>query len=128
MQKRLLCAVLALMMLVCGISVTVLAEEAQVLHTVNLPHFVNTLTEIGEEATSTFQYENEDIQDNNEISRAEYFPKDKTILVGDVGYTNAATNFFDPCDFYKITLDHNCHLSFAGVSGTDGLNLGLLYV
>ena len=122
MQKRLLCAALALMMLVCGLSLTALAEEAQVLHTVSSLRFPAAYTIIGEEATLTYQYENEDIQNNNEISRAEYIPIDRTILVGDVGFDNQDTGAYDSCDIFKITLDQSCHLSFFGISGNDGLN------
>lgn len=122
MLKRTLCAALALLLLVCGLSMTVLAEETealeetQVLHTLNSLRFPAALTIIGGEANTSYQYEDEENQDNDVIERAEYIPQDKTVIVGYVGFED------DKIDFYKVTLDHSCHMNFFGVSGTDGLN------
>ena len=115
MRKRLLCAALAFAMLVSTLPVTAWAEEDKVLHTLNALHFPAAFTTIiGEVVKPVYQYENEDAQDNNDISRAEYVPQDRSIIVGYVGDDN------DEQDFYKITLDQSCHLDFLSASGTDG--------
>ena len=116
MLKKMLCAMLSLMLLACIFPLTGLAGEEQVLHTVNMLRFPAALTQIGDQGTSSYLYEDEEVKRNDDLASADYIPQDRTIVGGDVGYSD------DKDDYYKLTLDQSCFLDFFGVSGIDGQN------
>lgn len=111
MLKRTMCAVLALVMLVCAFPLTALAEENNALESVNGGSFPAMLT--GETFTESYMYESEN---NNSRSKADYIAQDYTFVSGQVGSSG------DSYDFFKITLKESYYLEFAGISGADNKN------
>ena len=108
MLKRTLCAVLALIMLVCAVPLTALAEETE--QEMKLS-FTAGLT-----GTSDYLSEMKESENNNSRSKADYISYDLTLVNGWVGGSG------DDNDYFKITLSKGYYMEFLAVSGANGTN------
>lgn len=108
MLKRTMCAVLALVMLICAFPLTALAAETK--QETNLG-FAAGLTGLSSDASEMNESEN-----NNSRSKADYISYDLTVVNGWVGDSG------DDNDYFKITLSKGYYLALLAISGANATN------
>lgn len=102
MLKRTLCAVLALIMLVCAVPLTALAEETE--------QEMKLGFDAGQTGMSNYVSEMKESENNSSRKKADYIPGDYTLVNGWVGQSK------DEYDFFKITLDRSYAIEFSGIA------------